>query len=138
MIEISNCKRTGHKRKADIKNIVIDKENEIIAVNYTISFFNTEEEDISYVLNPNKRKYNITSTRLKKLDPITGDKVNPEIDEVKGEIFPEGLINEYEFFSSLGWDHVLSINPEATKVVEDGNYGVAYYLLLRDDALGLV
>ena len=142
MIEISNDLKTGHTRKAKVRNIFLDDENLSIIVNYKISHSNSEGENIDAEVNTKKLNYVIKTHDTRDIDPETDTRVLPDlslVDETgKGSVYPEGLITEYEMYSSLGWDYVLSINPEATKVVLDGNYGVAYALLLRDDALGLV
>lgn len=138
MVDISNCPKTGVARKGDIKDILLSKEQGIICSKYTISYYDSEGNNIDSLFHPLAKRYEITTKKVRNIDPITQETVEPTIDENGVETYPEGLINEYELYSSLGWDYVLSINPEAEKVVIDGNYGVAYALLLRDDAEGLV
>ena len=131
MVDISNCPKTGVSRKADINEIKLNKKRLSISSLYEIFHFDADGNNIDEMFSTNAKRYNIDTRPDRDIDPVTGDKV----EDIEGV---EGLITEYEMYSSLGWDYVLNLNSVATKVVLDGNYGVAYALLLRDDALGLV
>ena len=131
MIDISNCPKTGVSRKADINEIKLTKKRLSISSLYEIFHFDADGNNIDEMFSTIAKRYNIDTRPHRDIDPETGERV----EDAEGV---EGLITEYELYASLGWDYVLNLNPEATAVVLDGNYGTAYALLLRDDALGLV
>jgi hypothetical protein len=131
MIDISNCPKTGVSRKADINEIKLNKKRLSISSLYEIFHFDAEGNNIDDMFSTIARRHSIDTRPDRDLDPETGDRV----EDIEGV---EGLMTDYELYTSLGWDYVLSINADAEAVVLDGNYGVAYALLLRDDALGLV
>ena len=138
MIDISNCPKTGVSRKADINEIKLNKKRFSISSLYEIFHFDADGNNIDEMYSTKAKRYSIDTRPNRDIDPLTGDKVDPTINEEGELVYPEGLITEYEMYSSLGWDYVKGLNPEAAAVVLDGNYGTAYALLLRDDALGLV
>jgi hypothetical protein len=131
MIDISNCPKTGVSRKADINEIKLNKKRLFISSLYEIFHFDADGNNIDEMFSTIAKRYSIDTIPDKDIDPETGAKV----EDIEGV---EGLITEYTHYTTLGWDYVLSLNPDAAAVVLDGNYGTAYALLLRDDALGLV
>ena len=138
MIDISNCPKTGVSRKADINEIKLNKKRLSISSLYEIFHFDADGNNIDDMFSTVAKRYNIDTRPNRDIDPDTGEKVEPTINEEGELVYLEGLITEYEVYSSLGWDYVLSLNADAEAVVLDGNYGTAYALLLRDDSLGLV